>query len=69
MSDLLHRENMGLRYMIVACVILHLQNTGGNFLNQLFIDSQGLIGIDDFSMLCIKDVPYILKNHNLVPYQ
>ena len=36
---------------------------------QLFIDSQGFTGIDNLTMLCIKDVPNMIKDHNLVPNQ
>ena len=53
--------------MLVVCGILDLQNPAGNRPGLLFINSQGFMGIDDFTMLCIKDVPYIIKDNNLVP--
>ena len=34
---------------------------------QLFIYSQGFTGIYDFTMLRIKNVPHMIKDHNLVP--
>ena len=55
--------------MLVVCGILDLQNSAGNRLTHLFIYSQGFIGIDDFSMLRVKDVPHMIKDHNLVPNQ
>ena len=53
--------------MLVVCGIPDLHNPEGNCPTQLFIDSQGFTGVDDFIMLHIKDVPHIIKYHNLVP--
>ena len=55
--------------MLVVCDIMDMKNSAGNCLTQLFIDQQGFSGIDDFSMLRIKGVPHIKKDHNLVPNQ
>ena len=55
--------------MLVICDIPGIHNTAGNLLMQLFVVSQGFTNIDDFSMLCIKDVPHMIKDHNSVPNQ
>ena len=60
---------MDLRHMLVVCGIMYLQNLAVNILTQLFIDYQSFIGVGDLSMLSIKDVPRIIKDHNLVPNQ
>ena len=49
--------------MIVVCGIPDLQNPEGNRPTQLFIDSQGITGIDNSSMLRIKGVPHMIKDH------
>ena len=60
---------MHLRSMLVICGITDMQNPAGNHPTQLFIDSQGFMGIDDFTILRIKYVPNMINNHNLVPNQ
>ena len=60
---------MDLRNMLVFCGIPYLKNPAGNFLTQLFIDTQGFTGVEDCIMLRIKDVPHKKKDHNLVPNQ
>ena len=60
---------MYLNNMLVVCVIPDLQNPSRSCLTQLFIDFQGFVGVDDFSMLRIKDVHHMIKDHNLVPNQ
>ena len=45
---------MYFRHMLVVCVIPDLQNPAGNLPTQLFIDSQVIIVVDDFSMIIIK---------------
>ena len=60
---------MYLRHMIVVCVILYLHNPAGNHPEQIFIDSKGFTKVENFSMLWIKDVSNIIKDHNLVPNQ
>ena len=57
---------MDLIHMLVFCCILFMQNSSGNFPVQLFIDSKGFTGIDDFYMLNIKEVPNMIKDNNLV---
>ena len=60
---------MDLRHIIVVCGIPYIQNPAGNSLTQLFIDSQGFMGIDDLSMLFVKDIPRMINDNNLVPNQ
>ena len=60
---------MDLRNMLVFCGIPYLKNPAGNFLTQLFIDTQGFTGVEDCIMLRIKDVPHMIKDHNSVPNQ
>ena len=60
---------MDLRHMHVLCGIPDLNNLGGNFPTQMFIDSQGFKRMDDFYMLRIKDAPHMINDHNLVPNQ
>ena len=55
--------------MLVICDIPDLRNTAGNLLTRLFIDYQGFTNINDFAMLCIKDVPRMIKDHNSVQNQ
>ena len=55
--------------MLVVCGIIDLHNPAGNCPTQLFIYSQGFTGIDDLSMIRIKDVPHMIKDHNSVPNQ
>ena len=60
---------MFLRHVIFVCVIPDLQSLAKNSPMQMFIDSQGLAGIDYFSVLRIKYVCYMIKDHNPVPNQ
>ena len=60
---------MDLRNMLAVRGILDLQNPEGNCPTQLFIGYQGFMVIDDFTMLLIKYLPHIIKDHNLVPNQ
>ena len=60
---------MDLRHMIVVCGITDLQNPARNCLTHMFIDYQEFAGIDDFYMRGIKDLPYMINDHNLVPNQ
>ena len=59
--------NMYLRPVLVVCAITDLQNPARNFPTQLFIDSQVFTGIDDLSVLHIKDLPHMINYHNSVP--
>ena len=58
---------MDLLNMFVVCGIPDMQDPAGNHVRQLFIDSQGFTGIDDLSMLYIRDLPHIIKDHNSLP--
>ena len=60
---------MYLSNILVVCGIPDLNNTSRNRPTHLCIDSQGFTGIDYLSMLCIKDIPHMIKYHNLVPNQ
>ena len=55
--------------MCFVCVVTDLQNPAGNFPTQMFIDSQVFTGIDDLSMIRIKDVPHMINDNNSVPNQ
>ena len=63
------QNNVYLRNMLVVCGIPSLKNPARYRPTQLFIDSQGFMGVDDFTMLRIKYVPHMIKYHNLVPNQ
>ena len=52
--------------MLVVCGIPDLRNLAGNRPTQMFIDSQGFTGIGDFTILCIKAVPHMIKDKNWV---
>ena len=58
-----------LRQMLLVCGIPDIANAAGHRPTSLFIDSQGFDSVDDFAMLRIKDVPYMIKDHNSVPGQ
>ena len=58
-----------LKALLQVCGIHDLLNPSGNPPTQLFITSQGLGYIKGFLMIWIKDVPYMVKDHNLVPAQ
>ena len=58
-----------LRAMLLVCGIPDIQNATGNRPTLLFIESQGFASVEDFSMLRIKDVPHMIKDHNSVPNQ
>ena len=60
---------MVLRHMLVVCGIPYMKNPAGNCLTQLFIDSQVFTGIEDLSMIRIKDVPHMINDNNSVPNQ
>ena len=53
--------------MLVVCGIMDTNNTAGNHSTHRFIDSQGFMGIDYLTMLHIKNVPHMIKDHNLTP--
>ena len=55
--------------MLVVCGIIDMKNLAGNGPTQMFIDLRGFVGIDDFTMLSIKDLPHMIKDHNLVKNQ
>ena len=55
--------------MLVVCGITDMKNPAGNLPTQLFIDFQGFAGIDDLSMIRIKDVHNMKNDHNLAPNQ
>ena len=46
-----------------------VHNTEGNLPTQMFIYFQGFTRIDDFFMVRIKGVTYMIKDHNFVPNQ
>ena len=52
--------------MVVVCGIPDLQNPAVNCPTQLFIDSQGFTWIDNFTIIHIRDVPRMIKEHSLV---
>ena len=52
--------------MLVVCGITDMKNPAWNLPTQLFIDFQGFTGIDDLYMICIKDAPHMIKNHDRV---
>ena len=60
---------MDLRHILVVCDIPDMQNPAGSHPTQMFIYSQGFMGIDDFSMLHIKDVYHMIMDCHSVPNQ
>ena len=60
---------MDVRNMFVICGISYMKNPEDSCPTRMFIDSQGFIGIGDFTMRCIKDVPHMIKDNKLVPNQ
>ena len=52
--------------MLIICGFPDPHNLAVNFPVELFIDTQLFTGIDDFTMLCIKDVPRTVKYHNRI---
>ena len=55
--------------MLVVCGIPDTQKPEISHPTQLFIDSKVFMVVYNFFMLRIKDVPYMIKDHNLVPNQ
>ena len=60
---------MDLRHMLAVCGITYIWNPAGNRSTKLFIDSQGFMGIHNFTILHIEDIPHMIKYHNLGPIQ
>ena len=52
---------MDSRHMLVVCGIPDLNNPSVNLLIQLFINTQGFMGIKNFFMLYIKDAPHMIN--------
>ena len=63
------QKYMYLRNMLVVCGITDLHNPERKFSTNMFIDIQGFTGIDNFTIIFIKDILNMIKDNNLVPNQ
>ena len=57
---------MALRKVLLTCGLPDIKNIDGKRPTQAFINWQGFADIDNFSILEVKDVPYMIKNHNSI---
>ena len=57
---------MALRQVLLTCGLPDINNIDGKRPTQAFINLQGIADIDDFAILSVKDVPYMIKNHNSI---
>ena len=57
---------MTIRQMLLTCGLPDIANGAGTRPAQAFIDSQGFTDVKDFTIMSVKDVPNIIKNHNSV---
>jgi hypothetical protein len=60
---------MTLRTMLMRCGLPDIANGAGTRPTQAFIDSQGFMDIQDFTIMAVKDVPNMIKNHNSISGQ
>ena len=57
---------MALRQVLLTCGLPDTKNIDGERPTQAYINSQGFADTDDFAILAVKDVPYMIKNHNSI---
>ena len=52
--------------MLLTCGLPDIANAAGTIPTHAFIDSQGFTDVEDFTILPVKDVPNMVKNHNSI---
>ena len=57
---------MTLQQVLLTCGLPDIENIDGKRPTHAFINSQGFADIDDFAILAVKDVPYMIKNHHSI---
>ena len=57
---------MTLQQVLLTCGLPDIKNIDGKRPTQAFINLQGFADINDFSILEVKDVPYMINNHNSI---
>ena len=57
---------MVLRQVLLTCGLPDINNIDGKRPTQDFINSQVFADIDNFAILEVKDVSYMIKNHNSI---
>ena len=57
---------MALRQVLLTCGLPDIKNIDGKRPKQAFINSQGFADIDNFTILAVKNAPYMIKNHNSI---
>ena len=66
---------MALRQMLLVCGLPDTVNAVGHWPTQAFIDTQVFIDFqgfatdEDFTIMAVKDVPYMIKNNNSIHQQ
>ena len=55
--------------MLLVCGLQEIANAMDHRPTQAFIDSQGFVTVEDFTIMAVKDVPYMIKNHNSIHQQ
>ena len=55
------RQIIALRQVLLTCGLPDIDNIDGKRPTQAFINSQGFAYINNFTILAVKDVPYIIK--------
>ena len=57
---------MVLRQVLLTCGLPDMKNIDGKRRTQALINWKCFADIDNFSILEVMDVPYMIKNHNLI---
>ena len=57
---------MALWQVLLTRGLPDIENINGERPTQAFINLQAFADINDFAILAVKDVPYIIKNHNSI---
>ena len=57
---------MALRQVLITCCLPDIKIINGERPTQDFINSQSFADIEDLAILAVKDVPYMIKNHNSI---
>ena len=54
---------MSLWKVLLTCGLPDTENIDDKRPTQAFVNSKGFADINDFTILSVKDVPYMIKNH------
>ena len=57
---------MALRKVLLTCGLPDIDNVDGEIPTQALVNSQRFADIKDFTILSVKDVPYMIKNNNSI---